>query len=111
MSTEGVESVVQVALAEKIQRLERWVEELQVELRQAREAAFGPNLAALRLRECVLLYVGTEDDSALTEKLENVLGPVARDVVAHLFVLNNAPLPDEQRESLRAAFDHGMNRW
>lgn len=108
---EVMETVVQTALIEKIQRLERWVDELQGELRQAREAALGPNLGTLRLRECVLLYVGTDDMNTFATKLEDSLGPVARDALAHLFDINNAPLPEGQREALRAAFNHGMDRW
>lgn len=106
-----VEIVVQTALVEKIQRLERRLKELQSELLQAREAALGPNLAVLRQHQCVLMYVGTENDSALVETLESALGPVARDALAHLFVLNNAPLPDMEREAVRTAFNHGMDRW
>ena len=106
------DTIVEAALVEKIRRLERFVAELQDELQRTRAATLDAMLGQLRLREAVLLYVGTEDAARFSERLHCEFGSeVANQTLRHLFVLNNAPLPEGQRESLRAVFDHGMSRW
>ncbi|MFB8831944.1 hypothetical protein ACE0DR_27735 [Azotobacter sp. CWF10] len=105
-------TVMESTLVEKIQHLEQFVMELQDELRRARAATLESMLGTLRLRETVLLYVGNQDKTQFCEQLHREFGSqVAFPVDLHLFVLNNAPLPEEQREALRAAFNHGMNKW
>jgi hypothetical protein len=112
MNASMIEEVTTTALVEKIQRLERFVAELQDELQRTRAATLEVMLGPLRLREAVLLYVGTQDADRFSEQLHREYGSeVANQVLHHLFVLNNAPLPEEQRESFRAVFDHGMSRW
>jgi len=106
------DTVVEAALVEKILRLERFVAELQDELQRTRAATLDALLGPLRLREAVLLYIGTTDAGRFSEQLHREYGSeVANQILRHLFVLNNAPLPEGQRESLRAVFDHGMSRW
>lgn len=106
-----LDETVTTTLTEKIQRQERFINELQEELRQARSASIETMLGQLRLREAVLLYVGQDTDN-LTQQLAQEFGiEVARAVSASLFVLDNAPVSVDARNALRAACNHGMNRW
>lgn len=103
--------VVLETLTEKIQRQERFIAQLQADLEQARQASVDTMLGQLRLREAVLLYVGQDADNFTQQIAENFGSDVARAVSNSLFVLDNAPVPAEAREALRAATNHGMNRW
>ena len=103
--------VVLETLTEKIQRQERFIAELQADLEQARQASVDTMLGQLRLREAVLLYVGQDADNFAQQIAESFGGDVARAVSNSMFVLDNAPVPTEAREALRAATNHGMNRW
>ncbi len=108
MASEAVES----ALIEKIQRLERGIEVMKAELAKANAATLEATLGPLRLREAVLLYFGTEHETAFAARLVKDFGPaVAGQVHQHLLDLNHAPLPDGQREALRAAFNGGITKW
>lgn len=98
-------------LIEKIQRQERFITQLQADLEQARQASVDTMLGQLRLREAVLLYVGQDADIFAQQIAENFGGDVARAVSHSLFVLENAPVSSEVRESIRKAMNHGMNRW
>lgn len=111
MSSEAVEKMVKTALTEKIQRQERFIVALQEELRQARSASIETMLGQLRLREAVLLYVGHDADNFTQQIAEKFGSEVARVISTSLFVLDNAPLADGEREAVRSAFNHGMNRW
>ena len=103
--------VVIETLTEKIQRQDRFIAQLQADLEQARQTSVDNMLGQLRLREAVLLYVGQDADSFARQIAESFGGDVARAVSNSLFVLDNAPVPTEAREALRAATNHGMNRW
>ena len=103
--------VVLETLTEKIQRQERFIAQLQADLEQARQASVDTMLGQLRLREAVLLYVGQDAGNFAQQIAENFGSGVARAVSNSLFVLDNAPVPTEAREALRAACNHGMNRW
>lgn len=103
--------VVLETLTEKIQRQDRFIAELQAELQQARQASVDTMLGQFRLREAVLLYVGQDPGDFGRQIVENFGSEVARAVSNSLFVLDNAPIPSEVRESLRKATNHGMNRW
>lgn len=103
--------VVLGTLTEKIQRQERFIAQLQADLEQARRASVDTMLGQLRLREAVLLYVGQDADNFAQQIAEDFGSEVARAVSSSLFVLDNAPVPTEAREALRAATNHGMNRW
>ncbi|MDR0275549.1 MAG: hypothetical protein LBI48_09475 [Burkholderiaceae bacterium] len=107
-----MEATTEFVLIEKIQRLERQVTHLQRELRRTERATFGAMLGPLRLRETVLLYIGTEDAAQFSERLAREFDTeVACQALQHLFDLNRAPVPDELREAMRAVFNHGMRRW
>lgn len=99
------------ALAEKVRRQERHIEELDAALRTARQASVHEMLGQLRLREALLLYVGRDADVFMQQLGEAFGEDIARSVSSSLFVLDNAPLPREIREAIRGAADHGMNRW
>ena len=103
--------VVLETLTEKIQRQDRFIAQLQADLEIARQASVNNMLGQLRLREAVLLYVGQDADSFARQIAESFGGDVARAVSNSLFVLDNVPVPIEAREALRAATNHGMNRW
>ena len=103
--------VVLETLTEKIQRQERFIAQLQADLEQARQASVDTMLGQLRLREAVLLYVGHDADNLAQQIAENFGSEVARAVSGSLFVLDNAPIPPEVRETIRKATNHGMNRW
>ena len=103
--------VVIETLTEKIQRQDRFIAQLQADLEIARQASVDNMLGQLRLREAVLLYVGQDADSFARQIAESFGGDVARAVSNSLFVLDNAPVPTEAREALRAATNYGMNRW
>jgi hypothetical protein len=106
-----LDETVTTTLAEKIQRQEHFINELQKELRQARIASIETMLGPLRLRQAVLLYVGQDTDN-FTQQLTQEFGrEVAGAVLASLFVLDNAPVSVNTREALRTACNHGMNRW
>lgn len=111
MTSETADAVVETALVEKIQRLERFAVELQAELQRAREASVDTMLGQLPLREAVLLYVGQDAANFAQQIAEKFGGEVARAVSASLFVLDNAPVPSEVRDAIRKATNHGMNRW
>lgn len=104
-------AVVEQTLVEKVQQQERFIAQLQADLEQARQAAVDTMLGQLRLREAVLLYVGQDACNFAQQIAENFGSEVARAVSNSLFVLDNAPVPIEAREALRAATNHGMNRW
>lgn len=106
-----LDETVTAALAETIQRQDRFIAELQTELQQARKASVETMLGQLRLHEAVLLYVGQDADNFAQQIAENFGSEVARAVSNSLFVLNNAPLPHETREAIRKAANRGMNRW
>lgn len=98
-------------LTEKIQRQERFIAQLQADLEQARQVSVDTLLGQLRLREAVLLYVGQDVDNFAQQIAENFGSEIARAVSNSLFLLDNAPVSTETREALRAATNHGMNRW
>ena len=106
-----MDAVSEQALTEKIQRQDRFIAQLQADLEQALQASVDNMLGQLRLREAVLLYVGQDADSLSRQLAEKFGGDVARAVSNSLFVLDNAPVPSEVRESIRKATNHGMNRW
>ena len=103
--------VVLETLTEKVQRQDHFIAELQAELQQARQASVATMLGQLRLREAVLLYVGQDANNFAQQIAENFGSEVARAVSGSLFVLDNAPIPPEVRETIRKATNHGMNRW
>jgi hypothetical protein len=105
------DDVVLDTLAEKIQRQDRFIAQLQADLEVARQASVDRMLGQLRLREAVLLYVGQDADNFAQQIAENFGRDVARAVTNSLFVLDNAPVPPEAREAFRKATIHGMNRW
>lgn len=81
------------------------------ELQEARNASVGHMLGELRLREAVLLYVGT-DAASFDKRFRDDFGiELQTTTLRHLFVLDCAPISDTIREDFRAAFNHGMNRW
>lgn len=98
-------------LTEKVQRQERFIAELQGALQEARQASVATMLGQLRLREAVLLYVGTDADNFGQQLVENFGGDIARVVSNSLFVLDRAPVSPETREAFRKATNHGMDRW
>jgi hypothetical protein len=98
-------------LTEKIQRQDRFIAELQAELLQARKYSVETMLGQLRLREAVLLYVGTDPDNFAKQIAQNFGGDVARAVGNSLFVLDNAPVSPAAIEAIRTAVNHGMDRW
>ena len=106
-----MDAVAEQALTEKIQRQDQLIAQLQADLELAREASIDRMLGQLRLRETVLMYVGKDADSLRRQLAEAFGGDVARAVSNSLFVLDNAPVPSEVRESIRQAINHGMNRW
>ena len=103
--------VVLETLTEKIQRQDRFITELQVELQRARQASVDTMLGQLRLREAVLLYVGQDADNFAQQIAETFGSEIARAVSSSVFVLDNAPVPPEAREAVRTACNRGMNRW
>lgn len=105
-------AVAQQALAEKVATLERQGTALQDELERARATTLGAMLGPLRLRQIVLLYIGTEDTVQFVENLSRDFGSWAvNQAIRHLFVLNNAPGTNEQREQFRAMFDNGLTKF
>lgn len=99
------------ALAEKIQRQERWIEQLQAELHEARLAAAHTLLPWIRLREAVLLYIGQDPDNFAMQITENFSAEIAGTVSRNLFVLDRAPLPVAVRDAVRRAANHGSFTW
>jgi hypothetical protein len=104
--------VVEHVLVEKIEHLENRVKYLESALRAAEAVTLEATLGPLRLRQAVLLYVGAGTSEEFCRKLAPDMGiEVARAASEHLFVLNNAPLPDAERDAFRVVFENGMNRW
>lgn len=107
-----MDATIHQALAEKVQRQERFIAQLQGELERARETSVERVLGQLRLREAVLIYVGRDLQKLLRDMDEEFCGHEAvRAVTNSLFVLDNAPVPVDVREAIRDATNHGMNRW
>lgn len=105
-------SVAEQAVAEKVEALERQVANLQAELARTRAMSLGGMLGPLRLRQIVLLYVGKENASQLVETLSQDFKPSeVNQAIRHLWLLNNAPCTDEQREQFRAMFNNGMSKF
>lgn len=105
-----MDAVAEQVLTEKIQRQDQLIAQLQADLELAREASIERMLGQLRLRETVLMYVGKDAGGLRRQLAEAFGGDVARVVSNSLFVLDNAPVPSEVRESIRQATNHGMNR-
>lgn len=103
--------VVLATLIEKIQRQERFIAKLQTDLEQVKQASLDNMLGELRLREAVLLYVGQDQENFQQEFAETFGSELSLAVSNSLFVLDNAPVPSEVRESIRKATNHGMDRW
>lgn len=104
--------VAQQALAEKVATLERQVDALQDELELTRATTLGAMLGPLRLRQIVLLHIGTEDTAQLVENLSRDFGSRAvNQAIRHLFILNHAPCTSERREQFRAIFDNGLAKF
>lgn len=102
----------EAAMAEKIERLERANATLQEELQRARSESLNAMLGPLRLKEIVLVYLGDESRGQITERMAKEYGSaVATETTRHLFVLGASPLSEEQRQAVRSAANHGMNRW
>lgn len=99
------------ALVEKIQLQDRHIAQLQADLKQARQNSVTGLLGQLRMREALLLYVGQDAENFAQQITENFGSDVARAVSNSLFVLNNAPVPEEVCEAIRTATNHGMSRW
>lgn len=112
LSATEVAVVVETTLVEKTQRLERFVADLQRELKSARAVTPASMLGWLRMRETVLLYIGNGQAGQLAEQLAQEFSfDITNQVLSHLFNLNNAPLPVPERDAIRAAFNYGMTRW
>jgi hypothetical protein len=106
-----MDAIVEQALTEKIQRQQRFIDELEEELRQARRSSVEMMLGELRLREAILLYVGQDANNFVQQIAQAFGSAVAGSVSASLFMLDNAPVPPDVRDALRAACHHGMSRW
>jgi hypothetical protein len=103
--------VILETLAEKIRRQDRCIAQLQVDLERARQSSIDSMLGQLRLREAVLLYVGQDAENFGQQIAEQFGADVAQTVSNSLFVLDNAPVPSEVRDSIRKATKRGMHRW
>lgn len=104
-------SVVDQTLVEKIEQQTRVIAELRLELQRAKQAAIGPMIGHLRMREAVLLYVGQDAEDFAQQLAVRLGSDDAREVSKNLFVLDNAPLTPEVRSVIRQATNRGMNRW
>ncbi len=103
--------VVIETLAEKIRRQDRYIAQLQADLKQAQRSSIDSLLGQLRLREAVLLYVG-QDAAKFAQQIVEAFGTDVEQTVSNsLFVLDNAPVPPEVRDSIREATKGGMHRW
>jgi hypothetical protein len=108
MSKEVVERV----LVEKTQRLENQVKQLESALRAAEAVTLEATLGPLRLRQAILLYVGTGTaDEFWRERAADMGVDVATVASQHPFILNNVPLPDANRDALRAVFSNDASPW
>lgn len=106
-----MEAITERVLCQKIERLERDLEQMHARLQEARQESFVSMIGSLRLHETVLLYVGT-DLAQLQAQLPQEYGPdAARRINEHLFNLNAAPLSQDCLHAMQKAFNHGMNRW
>jgi len=103
--------VVEQTLVERIQQQERLIAQLQADLQLARQASVETMLGQLRLREAVLLFVGQDADNFTQQITEAFGSDIARAISNSLFVLDNAPVSANVQDALRAACNHGMNRW
>lgn len=106
-------SVAEIAITERIQRLEATIARLQEELAQAEAGAVMAGvMGELRARAAILLYVGTKTPDALRQEFMEAFGVnVAQQAMRHLFYLNNAPVSPLVLNEMRTAFDGGMSRW
>ncbi len=105
-------SVTETAMVEKIQRLERQVASLEVDLVNARAASLDTLLGPLRLRQAALVYFGVETTTAFVDDLTKTFGSDAsRSIARHLFVLNHAPMLVSQIDAVRTAFAGGNCTW
>lgn len=96
----------------KVSELELLITDLQNELRRAQESSVPHILGQLRLREILLLYVGDNKNDELGERLAQEYGTeISNLIIKNIFMLNNAPIPDSGRETMRTAFNHGNCRW
>lgn len=106
-----MEAITERVLCQKIQRLERDLEQLHAQLEEARQQSFGGMIGTLRLHQTVLVYVGT-DLGQLQAQLPQEFGPeAARRIGNHLFNLNAAPVSQDCLHAMHKAFNRGMNRW
>lgn len=102
---------VEEVLIELIQKLERQVALLEVELEGARSTSVESMLGELRMREAILLYVGESTDQ-FVQSIEEALGSkAALKILQFIFFLDRAPVNPNVRQALREACNHGMSKW
>lgn len=106
-----MEPKTETVLVQKIEELERTVSRMRTELHNARESSIHNMVGALRLREAVLLYVGS-DVTTFVVQLEQEYGKdVASGIASNLFNLHTAPVSEYTRDAMSRAINHGMDRW
>lgn len=73
-------------------------------------------LMGLRAQAIIPLYLGKENRNEALDRfginldypLDTIVGEVLRD---HLWMLDDAPVPDEIKEAIRESCHYGCNRW
>jgi hypothetical protein len=109
-----------------INALQKQIEHLEKALRRQNEidrSSFGMEVSAtlnvLRAHAIIPLYLGKQNRNKALEPSSlingsplghsmTVLAEVLRD---HLWLLDDAPIPDEMKEALRESCQYGCNRW
>lgn len=96
------------ALIEKNNRLQATIKELEQSLRNAQRITLD-TLGPLRLRQTILVYIGTEDTPQQFEaKLVDAFGLDAAGLIErHLYYLEQSPLTVEVRDAIRDAYIQG----
>lgn len=100
------------AASVQVVSLDAMVATLQQEIHAARSQSLGAMLAPLRARQIALLFLGTEERSAIVQRMVSEFGPqVGSEIDRHLFMLDGAPVKPGVRQALRDAYGGGETRW
>lgn len=111
---DGTHEAIYDALIEKKNRLQARIKDLEQRLRNTQRITLD-TLGPLRLRQTILVYIGTEDTPQQFEtKLVDDFGHDAAGLIErHLYYLEQSPLTVEVRDAIRDAYIQGgsFTKW
>lgn len=108
VNIEDPEGVINTLQA-RIKLLERQIENERQCRADDRPMEIGEAVKRLRMHGVIPLHIGDQDRAMLASELAE--NPLFADVVDQVWLLSAAPVAPEVKDALKAAANHGMNRW